>query len=99
MYDAFNVFVTGFRDLAQNEEPKVTPLSCSGMDVSEHGESLGKVIKKVGTFHVLFETTIGNYYHFSHLNIVDQFYLDFSRAQSISMHMDKELTLIYRSWK
>lgn len=52
MYDAFNVFVTGFRDLAQNEEPKVTPLSCSEMDVSEHGESLGKVIKKVSKFLV-----------------------------------------------
>lgn len=98
MYDAFNVFVTGLRDLAQNEEPKVTPLSCSGMDVSEHGESLGKVIKKVSKLHVLFETTIGNY-HFSHLNIVDQFCLDFSRVQLISMHMDKEPTLIYRLWK
>lgn len=60
MYDALNVFMTGFRDLAQNEEPRVTPLSCSGMDVSEHGATLTKIIKKVSNFHVSFEATVGN---------------------------------------
>lgn len=47
MYDALNVFVTGFRDLAQNDQVRVTPLSCSGIAVSEHGESLAQIIKKV----------------------------------------------------
>ncbi|CAG9764243.1 unnamed protein product [Ceutorhynchus assimilis] len=46
MYDAINLFITAFRDLAQKEEIEIGPLSCEDYYVFEHGDKIFNIVKK-----------------------------------------------------
>nr|WJJ63359.1 glutamate receptor ionotropic 1 [Pachyrhinus yasumatsui] len=46
LYDAINVFITAFRDLATKEEPILSQLDCEDYEISAHGEGISKLVRK-----------------------------------------------------
>ncbi|XP_030747692.1 glutamate receptor ionotropic, kainate 2-like, partial [Sitophilus oryzae] len=46
LYDALNVFITAFRDMAAKEDPIIKPLDCDDYEFSEHGQRIGELVRK-----------------------------------------------------
>ncbi|KAF7285568.1 hypothetical protein GWI33_010478 [Rhynchophorus ferrugineus] len=46
LYDALNVFITAFRDMATKEDPIIRPLDCEGSQSSDHGTRIAELVRK-----------------------------------------------------